>query len=483
MRRSFLVLSLLALLLVQTVSLPGADAESFGVYAFQRIWSRADRPVVDGKVRRALVWGSEPFTGLMLEPYADGFANGTPGSRRVQYFDKGRMEVTDSRGDPGATGYVSEGLLARELITGKVQLGDKSFRDDGPAQMNVAGDAGDDLGPTYAALSPLMANKPIPLGWSITQVVDGAGHLTGDQTLAAYGVTAQTLVAQTNHTVASVFWSYLTSSGTVYEGGRFTDGALFNNAFFATGYPLTEPYWTQVTLGGKPTRVLIQVFERRVLTYTPANGDGFKVESNNVGRDYYQWRYGPTGGQPTVLAGGGVSFHRDPDGNLMALGTLTNRGKAAEEAVQVSITLYDAANQPLSTASTYLDLSVVAPGESVPFRVWFDGRPAYDHFRVSATGATSLALGRGALVGADEVARKLPGGGIMVTGMARNVSNAAVVDPLAVVVLYDDAHQVVDYLAVPLGASRLLAGDVASYQAVFALPNEPYSSYAVFFSE
>jgi WD40 repeat protein len=37
--------------------------------------------------------------------------------------------------------------------------------------------------------------------------------------------------------------------------------------------------------------VLVQLFERRVLTYTPANSAEFKVEMGNVGQHYFQWRY------------------------------------------------------------------------------------------------------------------------------------------------------------------------------------------------
>ena len=48
-----------------------------------------------------------------------------------------------------------------------------------------------------------------------------------------------------------------------------------------------------VLLDGEPTDVLIQAFERRVLTYTPSNPSGWKVESGNIGRHYYQWYYGP----------------------------------------------------------------------------------------------------------------------------------------------------------------------------------------------
>jgi hypothetical protein len=37
--------------------------------------------------------------------------------------------------------------------------------------------------------------------------------------------------------------------------------------------------------------VLVQAFERRIMTYTPSNGAGFQVEMGNVGKQYYSWRY------------------------------------------------------------------------------------------------------------------------------------------------------------------------------------------------
>jgi len=36
----------------------------------------------------------------------------------------------------------------------------------------------------------------------------------------------------------------------------------------------------------------VQVFERRVLTYTASNDSAFQVEMGNIGQHYYQWRYG-----------------------------------------------------------------------------------------------------------------------------------------------------------------------------------------------
>jgi hypothetical protein len=38
--------------------------------------------------------------------------------------------------------------------------------------------------------------------------------------------------------------------------------------------------------------VLVQLFERRILTYTPGNPRGFEVEMGNVGQHYHRWRYG-----------------------------------------------------------------------------------------------------------------------------------------------------------------------------------------------
>ncbi len=45
-------------------------------------------------------------------------------------------------------------------------------------------------------------------------------------------------------------------------------------------------------VGGVEKWVLAQLFERRVLTYTPDNPQGWHVEMGNVGQHYYTWRYG-----------------------------------------------------------------------------------------------------------------------------------------------------------------------------------------------
>jgi len=46
-----------------------------------------------------------------------------------------------------------------------------------------------------------------------------------------------------------------------------------------------------VRVGGTPVPVMVQLFERRVLSYTPTNPPGFQVEMGNIGLHYFQYRY------------------------------------------------------------------------------------------------------------------------------------------------------------------------------------------------
>ncbi|HLT19983.1 MAG TPA: hypothetical protein VKZ96_11045 [Thermomicrobiales bacterium] len=250
-------------------------------------WSRQDLPVDVGAVNRTWLWGPGP-KGTTTEPYAE-----APGGRRVvQYYDKSRMEVTYPDADPDGEGwYVTNGLLAYELITGQLQLGDNLFLEGTPAYIPIAGDHDDTTGPRYATFSGLLDAAPLPDGSVVTQVVDADGNVTSDSRLAAYGVTVGAPDPTTGHTVASVFNDYLRSEGLIWDGVEFTQGPLFEPWFFATGLPVTEPYWARVKLRGVVQDVLVQCFERRCLTYAPSNPEGWRVEQGNVGMHYFRWRY------------------------------------------------------------------------------------------------------------------------------------------------------------------------------------------------
>lgn len=265
--------------------------------AFKDRWMQADEPVQAGVVQRTWVWG-KPLNGWVpqWQPYQDpalGPAGGIGSIRAVLYFDKGRME-DNSWQTQQAPWNITSGLLVEELITGRIQTGTTTFEQKQPAQIPVAGDSDSTVTPMYATLAPLKTFQPIPHGWSITQTLSADGTVANDPGNMRFGVTAVDVGAPTHHTVASVFWKFMNSSGTLYDlqTQTYYQGQLFENPFYVTGYPLTEPYWTKAKVGGKIKDVLLQCFERRCLTYTPDNPDGWKVEFGNVGQHYYFWRYG-----------------------------------------------------------------------------------------------------------------------------------------------------------------------------------------------
>lgn len=284
--------------------------------AIHRTWTRTDKPVASGRVTRTWMWGPA-LTAEM--PEAD--SGSTSGTRTVQYFDKARMELpTDPNADPASIWYVTNGLLAKELITGQIQLGPGpgDYEQRAPAGINIGGDGDDPNGPTYASFAGHLADTPTSDGALITQRLERDGSVSEDTLLQSYGVTAQTRVTVPglDHQVASVFWEFMTARGTVYDNGSYVEAALSPDPFYATGYPVTEPYWTTVRVGGTERTVLVQVFERRVLTYTPENDPEWRVEAGNVGRHYYEWRYG---GLPTEPGPAMFDFMDDLQDDLGAL--------------------------------------------------------------------------------------------------------------------------------------------------------------------
>ncbi len=266
---------------------------------FQRSWARTDQPVASGQVSRTWMWGPDAFTGDVQESYSE-----SPGGQRsVQYFDKARMEITQpTSGDPDSIWYVTNGLLVVELISGKMQLGDNTFNQRQPAIVNVAGDADDSTGPTYASFGALLGAQPEAVGSTLTKRISRSGQVTDDPTLANQSQSIATVDDVTNHAIAEPFWNFMNSSGVVWDGSAYVSAPLFENAYFATGRPITEGYWASVKIAGTYQDVLMQCFERRCLTYNPANAPEWRVEAGNVGRHYYAWRYDQPGSSATQTA-------------------------------------------------------------------------------------------------------------------------------------------------------------------------------------
>ncbi len=258
---------------------------NFADPAFRALWRRTD-DLAQG--RRSYLWG--PIDRQTFVIAREAYAEAPGGTRLVEYFDKTRMERTDPTGNRAAPGFVTNGLLATEMITGRLQLGDKMFQAFSPAVVTIAGDAGDPDGPTYATFTPLTSAPPLAADAPITQTVERSGTVGGG---GPVGVTAGEIVTETNHRTASVFRDFIFATGPVIIGDQMTNGALFGNGYAGgVGFPITEAYWAKVRVAGVPKQVLVQAFERRVLTYTPDNPEGFKVEAGNVGLQYLRWRYG-----------------------------------------------------------------------------------------------------------------------------------------------------------------------------------------------
>ena len=262
--------------------------------AFQRAWERTDKPVTGGQVARTWMWGPESFTGVISEEYVE-----SPGGmRNVQYFDKSRMEITNPDAVDDGVWYVTNGLLVVELVSGNMQVGHDAFEARAPATIPVAGDSDDPNNPTYATFATLLDADPATLQQPIIERVDRNGQITEDEELGSHGITTAHIDDITNHAIAEPFWEFMNATGGVWRDGELVEAALFQDPLFATGRPITEAYWATVKVANTGKSVLIQCFERRCLTFTPDNPEGWQVEAGNVGRHYHAWRYAQTEPEP-----------------------------------------------------------------------------------------------------------------------------------------------------------------------------------------
>ncbi|MDQ2805707.1 MAG: hypothetical protein M3Z04_02110 [Chloroflexota bacterium] len=223
------------------------------------------------------VWGAGPFY-TSYEP-----ANGTPsGSHLVQYFAGGRLEVNDPGADRRVAGFVTGGRLVAELVAGQIRTGREP--DDYEARpatdQPVAGDSGAGAAPAYPAFAALTSDPPP--GDRSGAVIDR--RLNADGTATQMGNPPAALPLghyepRTRHNIAAVFWRFVQAGGAGPRGD-----------WVATlGLPLAEPVWVRAQVGGVGRDLLVQLFERRVLTYDPAGSR--TVELTAVGRHYWAWRY------------------------------------------------------------------------------------------------------------------------------------------------------------------------------------------------
>ena len=199
------------------------------------------------------------------------------------------MELNPAVMDPTSPWRVTTGLLVAEmaglsgLSTGK------------PAHLVVAGDAVA-ANPRYSDFYPYL----------LTRATDSTGQVarlelptrgkpqTGPPTTVRYSA----YITATGHNIPDVFWDYLDGEGLVQQPtGELGVQRLFD-WLYVMGYPISEPYWATLVIDGKPQMGLVQLYQRRVLTYVPSFPIGWQVQMGNVGAAYYQWRYATAQPEP-----------------------------------------------------------------------------------------------------------------------------------------------------------------------------------------
>jgi hypothetical protein len=169
----------------------------------------------------------------------------------VQYFEKGRLELHPEASD----GWKFQlGLLVDELarVSALVPIG------------------GDTSTLTYADVARLSValrrvSPPDGFAGGVTELPDGSTFVPFDATLAP----------SPGHVVPKDFWRFLNDPA-VFPGGWLHDAGL----------PVTPVAEAVVTKGAVTRTILVQAFQRTILTLDAQNPSDYVVECANAGTDF-----------------------------------------------------------------------------------------------------------------------------------------------------------------------------------------------------
>jgi hypothetical protein len=292
--------------------------------------------------------------------YREVYKQSPNGLRQVQYFDKARMEINDPANTSGPLLGVTNGLLAVEMVSGRIKLGDGIGDDENQRtfapEIPVAGDIDgvpNALTPTYASFQPYATTDngyrdPNKVGQRAdTFFTQSQGVVGSDPRFTRQpGNEIVRYDAVTGHNIPRVFEDF--------------QNAGLVPALIAFGHPITDPYWIEATVAGRAQLVMVQLFERRTLTYTPANPAEYQVEMGNVGQHYFLWRYSGMGTpwatpDPKVP----VYFASKRDGDSFGIYTQDPDDTAATTIFRA----LDVDLIPSSVARTWSDISPFVFGE------------------------------------------------------------------------------------------------------------------------
>ncbi len=258
--------------------------------ALPTLAATASTPFANDAFARAYAAGGlgTKLWGEPLQSRTETYTNAKSGGRAVQYFAKGRMELTYPDAQPD---FVGNGKLVVEMVSGRMQVGETLFWQYDGAEIPIAG--GKTFGanpgaPSYRAFQSLTSPNPSTVGRPVTAVLaspEDEGFFLGIYSLssdAALGNLTRNAayIVETGHNIPDQIWSYLNQTQ--------PNGLPAFNWQTLFGLPITDAYWAKVRNGAALSDVLVQLFERRTVLYNPATG---LVENGDVGRDYYRWRY------------------------------------------------------------------------------------------------------------------------------------------------------------------------------------------------
>ena len=246
--------------------------------AIDSTWRATDGVNLGGAVQRPWSWGPAPLA--MTVDHVPGV-----GERRSVWFDKGRIDINDPTGDRSSIWYATGAPLVTELLAGAIRINEQTWVDRDDALMPIAGDMAQPSPVTYATLGAL-ATLPTAatagvgpseqaIGSRVTTLLQPSGTLLLDGVSQAT-VTVGAYDTVAGHNVAQPFVNWMATLGEA--------------ALPTVGHALTEPYWIDTVIGGEHRRILVQAFERRVLSFDPAQPLPWQVESANSGVHYRLWR-------------------------------------------------------------------------------------------------------------------------------------------------------------------------------------------------
>ena len=151
---------------------------------------------------------------------------------------------------------------------------------------------------------------------------------------------------------------------------------------------------------------------------------------------------------PTPLPFGvrGIAFYETPVGSLWCLGEIVNTTDFTLTNVQIHVTLFDAAGEPLAEADAFAAVDLIPPGERSPFGILFTTSPsgwASPQVTIVRGGAAGALADSYVPIAVTEAESQPSGSQFQVSGVVQNTSAEQAAGSVSVVVTTYDAQGLV----------------------------------------